>query len=1344
LAYIDEYANKNGNDVVFGHITQKGEPSVDAIKIMLRKNGYSTIEGNNDFYKYVKVNSKFDGGGEVNEINEKNYFSNTKANFEPLSESDCKDILNEYLKWRRKRNKPEFIHSQKFGNLKVDFESERKNSFFQSRSLSYYFIGEDNKFVIRISDHWSKSKYDKSNKLNCGFIRSCYWENFGERFDYTMPSQQYSSSFIGGFCNFMDFIKIQQGVKFDNGGNMNKVKKGGITYGKSHAEGGIPVKNASTGDMLEVEGGEGIVNKRSMASGKMVKLNGKEMSICEAVSQLNQMEGGVKFSCDDVEDMQFIEAMALGGELERGIRTEKEHIQVLKDLYAKRITPNEATKRIAKDHLKEDERYYSRLAKMEGKMAKGGEVEVEEEEENLSYAKASERWNKKAGIPTKKDALEFVKENPEILLLKNGGVVVDFDIPIYVNNDYMNTFSDERIVSDKEDKNNPFAKFGIDKNFRGDAFVRLDTFESKSNNFCDAFPKVCSKNIGISREDMPQIYEEYIPEYLDFLQDMGISGKIEYDVPVKTLTATQQDISIPRISRMLKRLLGGYYIDSYGNKVNPLKKKLIITKDNYILDGHHRWAAMYFLSPDNTIDALRVNADIKDIVPISKNFGMVQFQKFMLGGRIEATDGESINANGVKNEVIITRQGLPQKGISISPLVYENDKKELTYSKYGFSINNMGKRNLYESRLYGILRVLKSNIEIDILNLSNFKETKVTTDWFITNDNYYEGINKVLNNPNFMDDLEPRIYIIITGASSVDISFVYNKKAFELFENDEKFFDLIIQSFSKLFIKRIDGYELEISDVSKGRKKRVSKSKGSTSTTIPNTASQPTQSTLRFKTEQEFIDEYGDDWMQKVGWAMGMNYLLGKELDSSTKSFKGFKELFEGNIGYLDESSENVGIPSPQNSRSNFIFSKVQLTDKPLPNANKPNDYLRFKTEQEFIDEFGSNWRYDINWNLFGDMDYLFGQPFLKSFKYENFVEKFYDTEQEFGIIPPNKDDSYWIIKKKMLTDKPLPKSKKPTQNLLPLDELDNKIQSIQDLVAESFSPDEVVVQEFLLEELKKLNKQKQESSLVKYYSNDLSALLDLYSRKISLPQREVMGVACGRETPSGAPSELDSMQYGWVRTIQFKAWFGDWEEAYKTKNYVGVSKAINERTGEPLVVYHGKGNMKVEATYFNLTGFPVKYFGENKSYSEWFKNNYNPINVLYEFFVSIKNPIDLSMVGLDEITPTDFVNVIDALYDYKIQTPLMFDDRPMKLWQILRSNPNMLKEIKQKTNYDGFIIYENNPQDIVGGQENTTKDFITYENNQIKSADGRNETFFIEVDDFRFEKGGLINEHTL
>jgi hypothetical protein len=169
-------------------------------------------------------------------------------------------------------------------------------------------------------------------------------------------------------------IRFEDGghLKFDNGGNVKKVDSGGITYGASHDNGGIPVKNASTGEMLEVEGGEGIVNKRSMASEKIVKLNGKEMSICEAVSKLNEMEGGVKFSCDDVEDRQFIEEMEYGGELERGTRTEMEHIQVLKDLYAKRITPKEATEKIAKDHIKENPHYYTDLAKVEKKMANGG------------------------------------------------------------------------------------------------------------------------------------------------------------------------------------------------------------------------------------------------------------------------------------------------------------------------------------------------------------------------------------------------------------------------------------------------------------------------------------------------------------------------------------------------------------------------------------------------------------------------------------------------------------------------------------------------------------------------------------------------------------------------------------------------------------------------------------------------------------------------------------------------------------------------------------------------------------------------------------------------------------
>lgn len=209
---------------------------------------------------------------------------------------------------------------------------------------------------------------------------------------------------------------------------MKKVDKGGITYGKSHKEGGIPVKNASTGSMLEVEGGEGIVNKRSMASDKKVKMNGKEMTICEAVSQLNQMEGGVRFSCDDVEHRQFIEQMALGGELERGKRTEQEHIETLKKLYQRKITPIQATTLVAKEHIQEDPKYYSKLAKMKGKMADGGSVgeirvgdNVVEYEKNKKYQSGYfegkvkgtvlKFWNTMAQVDFGNNQIEWISVN---------------------------------------------------------------------------------------------------------------------------------------------------------------------------------------------------------------------------------------------------------------------------------------------------------------------------------------------------------------------------------------------------------------------------------------------------------------------------------------------------------------------------------------------------------------------------------------------------------------------------------------------------------------------------------------------------------------------------------------------------------------------------------------------------------------------------------------------------------------------------------------------------------------------------------------------------------------------
>ena len=88
---------------------------------------------------------------------------------------------------------------------------------------------------------------------------------------------------------------------------------------------------------------------------------------------------------------------------------------------------------------------------------------------------------------------------------------------------------------------------------------------------------------------------------------------------------------------------------------------------------------------------------------------------------------------------------------------------------------------------------------------------------------------------------------------------------------------------------------------------------------------------------------------------------------------------------------------------------------------------------------------------------------------------------------------------------------------------------------------------------------------------------------------------------PNGKPSKLTPEQYKLVRTPEFKAWFGDWENSPET-----ASKVVDEN-GEPLVVYRG-----VHEKQRNLTGF---WLTISKSYAE----NYGEVN---EYFVNIRKPM--------------------------------------------------------------------------------------------------------------------------
>lgn len=191
---------------------------------------------------------------------------------------------------------------------------------------------------------------------------------------------------------------------------------------------------------------------------------------------------------------------------------------------------------------------------------------------------------------------------------------------------------------------------------------------------------------------------------------------------------------------------------------------------------------------------------------------------------------------------------------------------------------------------------------------------------------------------------------------------------------------------------------------------------------------------------------------------------------------------------------------------------------------------------------------------------------------------------------------------------------------------------------------------------------------------------------------------------------------------------------------WIGGTKVLDEH-GAPLIVYHGTSS-ETEFTKFQFNIFPGAYFAENKSYSDWFAK-FQGKGHGYECYLRVINPIDLTSFKLDKVKYEDFVAYIELRYGYKLpHNPMLKAMSDAKggdwVWRYLRGGVDWLKLIKEKNEFDGFVYYENNPDDQVKGKENTTKAWLVLDAKQIKSAYG-NLTYNINSDDIRMKEGGTV-----
>ena len=119
--------------------------------------------------------------------------------------------------------------------------------------------------------------------------------------------------------------------------------------------------------------------------------------------------------------------------------------------------------------------------------------------------------------------------------------------------------------------------------------------------------------LGIKRKDMPQIKKQDYEEFIEYLQKNGATFKRE-TVSADELKAMQAEFSDAGVLKQLKKDIDKNYAG----------KAIIISEDDYVLDGHHRWLVAKNTGRD--LDVFRVNKPAYELFDLVNEFEKVYYK----------------------------------------------------------------------------------------------------------------------------------------------------------------------------------------------------------------------------------------------------------------------------------------------------------------------------------------------------------------------------------------------------------------------------------------------------------------------------------------------------------------------------------------------------------------------------------------------------------------------------------------------------------------------------------------------------------------------------------------------
>ena len=121
--------------------------------------------------------------------------------------------------------------------------------------------------------------------------------------------------------------------------------------------------------------------------------------------------------------------------------------------------------------------------------------------------------------------------------------------------------------------------------------------------------KPVDKNWGIPRSEMPQIKTSDYPEFLDYLDSHGVRFS-KQTVPADSLKPIQGEFSDAGVEKALN--------------LRKLDKPSIVSSDDHIIDGHHRWLAA--LNTKQDVNIYKTNIPAHELLDLVHDFPEVYYK----------------------------------------------------------------------------------------------------------------------------------------------------------------------------------------------------------------------------------------------------------------------------------------------------------------------------------------------------------------------------------------------------------------------------------------------------------------------------------------------------------------------------------------------------------------------------------------------------------------------------------------------------------------------------------------------------------------------------------------------